>query len=91
LGSKLAAAEVRAAAAGRLTDEQLVTLLDGLNLSAFVGDDGEVDQAKVVKFVDGIAPKTDAPGFPDLGQGARQPLALGSDPLLDALKKTVGA
>lgn len=91
LGSKLAAAEIRAAAAGRLNDEQLVTLLDGLNLTAFVNDDGEVDQAKVVKFVDGIAPKTDTPVFPDLGQGARQPLASGSDPLLEALKRTVGA
>lgn len=94
LGSKLAAAEIRAAAAGRLTDEQLVALLDGLNFASFVNEDGEVDQAKVVKFVDGIAPKPDpsvTPTFPDLGQGARQTLALGSDPLLESLKKSVGA
>ena len=73
-GGKLAAAEIRAAAAGRLTQKQLDALLDGTNLAAFVDDDGEVDRAKVSKYVEGIAPAAEAPrnnGFPDLGQGAR--------------------
>ena len=73
-GGKLAAAEVRAAAAGRLSDEQVATLLEVTNLAAFVDDEGEVDRAKVSKFVDGIAPAEQANrsnGFPDLGQGAR--------------------
>lgn len=74
-GAKIAAAEVRAAAAGRLGDEQLTTLLEGLNLAAFINDDGEVDLDKVRKFVDGIAPApvNDTPQPPsfDLGQGAR--------------------
>lgn len=72
-GGKLVAAEIRAAAAGRLTQKQLDALLDGTNLAAFVDDDGEVDRAKVSKYVEGIAP-AEAPrnsGFPDLGQGAR--------------------
>ena len=73
-GGKIAAAELRAAASGRMSDEQVDTLLDGLNLARFVGEDGEVDRDAVTKFVDGIAPKQQEatpPGFPDLGQGAR--------------------
>lgn len=73
-GAKIAAAEVRAAAAGRLADEQLNTLLEGLNLAAFINDDGEVDTDKVRKFVDGIAPAAPdgaAPPSFDLGQGPR--------------------
>jgi len=93
MGEKLVAAEIRAVAAGRLTNEQLVTLLDRLNLASFVNDDGEVDEAKVVKFVDGIAPvKTDVPVFPDLGQGVRTPIPTGGgdDPLLRDLKRIAG-
>ena len=73
-GSKLASAEVRAAAAGRLTDQQVAVLLEGLNLTAFLTEDGEVDRKQVAKFVDGIAPagqENRTNGFPDLGQGAR--------------------
>ena len=75
-GSRVAAAEFRAAASGRMAAEQIETLLDGINLSRFVDDDGEVDRSAVASFVDGIAPK---PGeqvpspLLDLGQGARDP------------------
>lgn len=95
VGGRLAAAEIRAAAAGRLTDEQLATLTEGLNLAAFLSDDGEVDQAKVAKFVDGIAPKAEEEekpqGFPDLGQGARggSTTAL-NDPMLRDVKHVLG-
>jgi hypothetical protein len=94
VGSHLAAAEVRIAAAGRLDDAQLSTLLDNVDLAKFLAEDGTVDGARVAAFVDGIAPKpTDnAGGFPpvDLGQGARSGPALNSDPLLDAIKSAVG-
>jgi hypothetical protein len=93
VGGKLALAELRVAAAGRLSDVQLATLVDGLNLAAFIGEDGEVDQAKVAKFVDGIAPAAEEEkpaGFPDLGQGARGGTPpLGSDPLLRSLKSAL--
>ena len=71
-GTKVAAAELRAAAAGRMTAEQLDTLLDGINLARFIDDDGEVDRDALAGFVDGIAPQKDSTGSPlDLGQGAR--------------------
>lgn len=94
--AKVVRAEIRAAAAGRLSADQLTTLLEGINLAAFLGDDGEVDEPKVARFVDGIAPKPDedegSGTFPDLGQGARggQNAALNGDPLLRALKAKVG-
>lgn len=93
-GAKVARAEVRAAAAGRLDADQVATLLDGLNLAAFLGDDGEVDQAKVAAFIDGIAPKPDPDkpaAFPDLGQGVRgSEVPLGSDALGRILQKQLG-
>lgn len=93
-GGKVAAAEIRAAAAGRLEAAQVETLLDGLNLARFIDDNGDVDRDKVAAFVDGIAPKTDtAPaGFPDLGQGTRstQQMALNGDPLEQTLKQKLG-
>ena len=96
VGGKLAAAEVRAAATGRMSEEQIDTLLEGLNLSRFVGDDGEIDRAAVVKFVDGIAPQPteqSATSVVDLGQGTRgvgQNAALNGDPLLRDLKAKLG-
>lgn len=67
--SRLVAAEVRTAAKGRLSDEQVKTLLSGLNLAAFVKDDGEIDEAGIGKWVESVTPTSS--GFPDLGQGAR--------------------
>lgn len=93
VGAKLAAASIRTAAAGRV--EVTAELLEGVNLSAFVDDDGEVDEAKVARWVDSIAPKPDENGrtvVPDLGQGARQNrnTPLGSDPLERDLKHALG-
>lgn len=91
---RLAAAEIRAVAANRFDDNQLVALLEGVNLTAFVDDDGEVDAAKVAKFVDGIAPKQDDTTtikVPDLGQGARgSTMPLNGDPILTAVKSKLG-
>lgn len=97
MGGRLVAAEVRAAAAGRLDADQLATLIEGINLAAFVDEAGDVDTAKVTRFVDGIVPKAPednggTPMFPDLGQGARgaNNLPLGSDPLERTLRAKLG-
>lgn len=93
-GGKVARAEIRAAAAGRLDAAALEVLVDGLNLAKFLDDDGEVDTAKVAAFVDGIAPKVEEEerpaGFPDLGQGARSTTPLNGDPLLRDVKHVLG-
>ena len=93
-GGKVARAEIRAAAAGRLDQAALDVLIDGLNLAKFLDDDGEVDTAKVAAFVDGIAPKAEEDekpaGFPDLGQGARSATPLNGDPLLRDVKHVLG-
>lgn len=97
VGGKLVAAEIRAAAAGRPLDVD--ALLEGLDASRFVGDDGEPDRSAIVKWIDRIAPVPEPqtntrPGFPDLGQGVRtdpNSVALNGDPLLADLKAKVGA
>lgn len=92
-GGKVARAEIRAAAAGRLDAAALDVLIDGLNLAKFLDEDGEVDTEKVAAFVDGIAPKEDEEkpaGFPDLGQGARSTTPLNGDPLLRDVKHVLG-
>lgn len=95
-GTKLVRAEMKAAAAGRLDATQLDTLLEPLNLAAFLDDDGEVDTDKVSAYIAGIAPAeqtddTQQPqSFPDLGQGSRGTTPLGSDPLLGMLKGSLG-
>lgn len=54
-GSKLVEAYVRAAATGRLPDETVATLLQGLDLGKF-HTNGEVDTARVYQFVGSFAP-----------------------------------
>lgn len=93
VGSRIVAAEFKAAAAGRLTETQLATLLEVLDVGPFVNEDGDADVAKIGSFLDGIAPKPQEPasaGFPDLGQGARNTPALNGDPLLRDLKLKLG-
>src|SRR5690606_35705977 len=58
-GSRLVAAEFRGAAAGRLSDEQVDTLLSALDLTAFLNDDGDVDTDRVREYVAKIAPAPD--------------------------------
>lgn len=96
-GGKLARAEVRAAAAGRIDDEQLDAVLEHLDLTAFLDDEGDVIASEVSKFVDRLAPKSDdgnsnAPRRArDLGQGARgTSLPLNGDPLERALRDKLG-
>jgi hypothetical protein len=91
-GSRLAAAEIKAAAAGRFTDDQIVALVKRTDLAGFLTPDGEVNEAEVAAYVDSIAPAKDEDPFPDLGQGPRgtQPHALNGDPLLRDLKSKLG-
>jgi hypothetical protein len=97
VGAHLVIAEFRAAAAGRLTAEQVAELVEDLDMSKYLTDSGEVDAARVAKKVDALAPKPTteqaAPTWPDLGQGARDTsnLALNDDGLTRALAAKVGA
>lgn len=98
VGSKIAAAEFKAAAAGRLDDAQMTTLLSGLDLKAFLDDSGDVDPAKVKTFVDTVAPAVEETEPPpgdllaglDLGQGSRGTPGLGSTQLERDLRRTLG-
>lgn len=92
VGAKVAAAEFRAAAAGRLDPSQVDTLLDGLNLARFIDEAGDVDREAVTRFIDGVAPPAGSDSFPDLGQGNRgtTDVALNGDPLLRDLKSKLG-
>lgn len=72
VGGRLVDAEVRVAATGRPID--VPTLLEGLDRTRFLNDDGEPDTAAITAWVDKLAPppaEPAKPGFPDLGQGAR--------------------
>jgi hypothetical protein len=100
VGGELVKASLTAALAGRLTDEQIAVLVEGVNAASFLTDDGKVDADKVTTWVDGIAPKPDETDDTeptrfrtvDLGQGARggSNLALNGDPLEQALKRKLG-
>jgi hypothetical protein len=103
VGSTLVDAEVKAAAAtltaaGRSVDADALLEGDTLNRTAFLGEDGRPDTAKIAAWLDKVAPKAPdpdqqqptAPVWPDLGQGQRGPankdMALNGDPLLRDLK-----
>lgn len=93
LAGRLVDAEIKAAATGRSVDVD--ALLEGLDRTRFLTDDGEPNTAAISAWIDRLAPVTDtsAASVVDLGQGARPnaQMALGSDPLLALLKNTVGA
>jgi hypothetical protein len=61
----LVAAEFRAAAGNRIESARLATILEPLDLSKFLTDNGEVDTDKVTAYVNGVAPGT--------GTGLQQP------------------
>lgn len=79
VGGRIVGAEFKAAAAGRIVNGKpldVTNFVEGLNLSHYLTDTGEVDTDKVTTFLDGIAPKLDTSTgsghrFPDLGQGNR--------------------
>lgn len=83
VGARLVDAEFRVAAAGRPIDVD--ALLEGLDRTKFLTDDGEPDTDAVAAWVDRIAPAVTEPdpGAPlsslDLGQGTRQSTPIGDD------------
>lgn len=88
VASRVVDAEVRAAVAGRNIDAE--ALLDGLDRTRFVTDDGEPDRDAISQWVDRIAPKPTEPAFPDLGQGARSNGNGPADPLLATVQRIAG-
>lgn len=92
LGVTRAADAVRLLAAGRPIDVE--ALIEGVDLSRYVGDDGDPDRKALEAWLDRVAPKAaepTTPTFPDLGQGARTtPMALNGDPLLQSVKTKLG-
>lgn len=91
-GSRLAEAQFRVAAAGRLTDDQLDGLLEVVDLGRFVDDNGDPDIEAITSAVSRVAPKAPDGYLPDEAQGARSATpALNSDGLTDALRRAVGA
>lgn len=55
-GSRLVAAEFRAALAGRLDDKRLPDVIGRLDHRQFLTEDGEVDEKAVRAFADALAP-----------------------------------
>lgn len=91
-GSRLAEAQFRVAAAGRLDADQLDGLLEVVDLGRFVDDNGDPDIEAITSAVSRVAPKAPDGYLPDEAQGARSATpALNSDALTDALKRAVGA
>jgi hypothetical protein len=95
-GTRLVEAEVRAAAAGRGVD--IDALLEGVDRSKFLDDEGEPDRKLIQEWIDRIVPaqeEQEQPGFraPNLEQGTRTTTAntaLNGDPLLRDLKSKLG-
>lgn len=86
-------AEVKIAANGRQTDVE--SLLEGLDRTRFIDDDGRPKTDAIKAWVEKVAPAAETTGAPpafDLGQGARgrQSMPLNGDPLERALKDAVG-
>lgn len=102
-GEQLVVAELRAQAAGKLSDAQVMSLSQAIDVSRFLGDDGAVKVDDLGEFVAGFVPVAPpAPPAPspmpaaDIGQGAGRGspsgLQLGDDDGLGAaLAAAVGA
>lgn len=71
VGGRLVDAEVRAASAGRLDAEQVEALLEMLDRSRFITDDGDVDRDQIAAHVARFAPAGPRRPSGDVGQGAR--------------------
>lgn len=73
VGSRLVAAELRAAAVGRLHPEGVNALMQGLDHSKFLAPDGNVDTDRVAAYVDAVAPQPVMPGYAPAPAGPVQP------------------
>lgn len=95
VGGKLAEAAIRVAAASRSVDVD--ALLEGVDASKFLDENGDPNTKAITAWVDRVAPPVDDSAKPspkrDLGQGARgdqQAAALNGDPLLRDIKSKLG-
>lgn len=92
VGGRLAAAAIRVAAAGRSVDVD--ALIEGVDATRFLDDQGEPDAKAIQAWVDRVAPQA-APAKRDLGVGPRGQSGdtpIGDDNnLLRDLKRAVGA
>lgn len=88
VGADRVADAIRVAAAGR--DVDVDELIDALDLSKFLGDDGNPDRDRITQVVTRITPdaRQETP-FPDVGQGHRT-TSPPADPFLADLKRVVG-
>lgn len=77
VGAKLVEAEIKVKAAGRLSDEAIETLIENLNTSKFLTDDGDVDTDMVAELVDGIVPAKGDDNDPGKGKGKRPDMGQG--------------
>lgn len=93
-GSKLVVSELKVGLNGRISDESFNSLVDGLNVSKFLTDDGDVDSDAVAAFVKALAPAEDKSTKKslDLGQGNRgTTTSLANDNALEqSILKAVG-
>lgn len=67
--AKVAAAEIKAAAVGKVIDVDLVASLPEFNPTNFLTESGEVDQVKVAEAIDGLV--TSKPYLAAQGQGVK--------------------
>lgn len=84
---RLVKAEFRAAAKGVLDDGQLDALIEDVDLTKYVSDDGEPDLDKIGRKIKAVAPK--APPPPSFGQGNRG-TAPGTVNMNDFIRKQAG-
>lgn len=73
MNTKLVTTEFRAKALPRFGGDEakLNAIMPGLNVSAFLDDEGNPNSKAIDDFLDGFAPKPTAPQGFDFGQGAR--------------------
>lgn len=82
VGGKLAEASIRVAAAGRNVDVD--ALVEGIDATKFLDDNGDPDTKAITAWVDRVAPVGDGkPGKRDLGLGARSGQAGSPSPAQD--------
>ena len=70
---RIAAADIRAALSGVVNDPD--SIIEDLNLTRYITDDGDVDAAKVKTLRDKYAALAPRPPSADLKQGVRRPVA----------------
>jgi hypothetical protein len=94
-GQKLARSAFVAEAARRNSDYDAAAVLDDLNLSRYIGEDGEPDSKAIAAAVARLVPEPSTGprgvGNADLGgRSAGAALPLNGDPILNSLKSKLG-